>query len=82
MLRIMLKAPAEMVEYVVEVGIMRGQALLCFVIALVKFTMIYFFGTKNVSCHSAHLKHYTWTVCSTLQFSSVNFSKAIVFRSS
>jgi hypothetical protein len=43
----------------VEVGRVRGQALLCFVLALVKCTMIYFSGAQDAPCLLAHSKHHS-----------------------
>ncbi len=63
----------------VEVGRVRGQALLCFVLALVKCTRIYFSGANDAPCLLAHSRHHSWTVCSVLQFSSVDLPKARAF---
>ncbi len=63
----------------VEVGRRSGQALLCFVLALVKCTRIYFSGAKDAPCFLAHSKHCSWTACSVLQFSYVNLPNARVF---
>jgi hypothetical protein len=66
----------------VEVGRMRGQALLCFVLALVKCTRIYFSGANEAPCCLAHSKHRSWMVCSVLQFSSMDLPNARAFTSS
>ncbi len=55
---------------------MRGQEWLCFVLALVKCTRIYFSGANDAPCLQAHSKHCSWMVCSILQFSSVDLPKA------
>jgi hypothetical protein len=68
--------------WIVEVGRMRGQALLCFFLAFVKCTRIYFSGAKDTPCLLAHSKHRSCTVCSVLQFSSVDLPKASAFTSS
>ncbi len=57
----------------------RGQALLCFVVTLVKCTRIYFSGAKDAPCLPAYTKHRSWTVCSALQVSLVNMPKARTF---
>jgi hypothetical protein len=62
-------------------GRVRGQGVLCFVLALVKCTRIYFFGAKDAPCLQAHSKQRSWTVCSILQFSSVVWPNARVFMS-
>ncbi len=61
---------------------MRGQVLLCFVLALVKCTRIYFSGAKEAACYLAHSKHCSWTVCSILQFTSINLPNTRPFTSS
>jgi hypothetical protein len=61
---------------------MRGQTLLCFFLALVKCTRIYFSGAKDAPCLLAHSKHRSCTVCGVLQFSSVDLPKAGAFISS
>ncbi len=52
-----------------------------FVLALVKCTRIYFSGAKEAPCLLAYSKHRSWTVCSVLQFSSVDLPKARAFTS-
>ncbi len=76
------KLGAEMLRWIIEVGRMRGQALLCFVLALVKCTRIYFSGAKDAPCLQAHSKHCLWAVFSILQFSSVNLHNVRAFTSS
>jgi hypothetical protein len=61
---------------------MRGQALLCFVLALVKYTRIYFSGAKDAPYLLANSKYHPWTVYSVLEFSSVDLLKARAFTSS
>jgi hypothetical protein len=51
---------------------MRGQALLCFVLVLVKCTKIYFAGATNALCLLANTKYCSWIVCSILQLLSVD----------
>ncbi len=58
---------------------MRGQEWLCFVFALVKCTRIYFSEAKDAPYLLAHPKYRSWTVCSVLQFSSVDLPKARAF---
>ncbi len=54
--------------------------VLCFVLALVKCTKIYFSGANNVPCLLAHSKHHSCIVCSVLQFSFNALSKTRVFK--
>ncbi len=61
---------------------MRGQAVQCFVFALVKCIRIYFSGANDTPCLLADLKHHLWIVCGTQQLSSINLSKAMAFMSS
>ncbi len=56
--------------------------VLCFVLALVKCTRIYFSGANDAPCFLAQSKHLLWTVCSVLQFSSVYLPNARVITSS
>ncbi len=63
-------------------GQVGGQMLSCLVLALVKCTRIYFSGAQEAPCFMVHSKHSLWTVCSVLQFSSVNLPDARVFTSS
>ncbi len=44
--------------------------------------MIYFSGAKDAPCLLANSKQHSWTVCSVLQFFSVNLPKARAFMSS
>ncbi len=61
---------------------MRGQVLLCFVLALEKCIRINFSGAKDAPCHLAHSKHRLLKVYSILLFSSVDLLKARAFTSS
>jgi hypothetical protein len=72
----------EMLGWIVEVGKRRGQALLSFVIALVKCTMVYFYGTNKAPCLSANFMQHLLTVCCILQSSSVDLPYARDFTSS
>ncbi len=65
-----------------EEGRVRGQALSCFVLALVKCTRIYFSSANDAPCLLAHSKHQSWTVYSVLLYSSVDLPKARAFTSS
>ncbi len=62
-------------------GRVKGQVVLCFVIALVKCTTIYFSGAKDAPCLQAQYKQCSWTVCSVLQYLYVVLSKVTVFAS-
>jgi hypothetical protein len=63
-------------------GRVRGQAVLCFVHALVKCTRIYFSGANDAPCFLAHSKQRSWMLCSVLQLSLVVLPKARAFTSS
>ncbi len=65
-----------------NVGRVRGQSVLSFVLALVKCTRIYFAGANNAPWLLAHLKHCSWRLCSILQLSLVVSPKARAFTSS
>ncbi len=49
---------------------------MCFVLAFVKCTRIYFSGANYALFFSAHSKYCSWTVNSVLQLFSVNLPKA------
>ncbi len=70
---------AESLAWIVYIGKMRGQEGLFFVFALVKCTRIYFSEANDAPCLLAHSKHRSLTVCSVLQFFSVNLPKARAF---
>jgi hypothetical protein len=60
----------------VEVGGVRGQEVLCFVLTLVKCTKINFSGANNAPCYLAHSKQHLWIACSVEQFTSIYILKA------
>ncbi len=70
---------AEELGWMIKVSKMRGQALLCFVIALVKCTKIYSAGANDALCLLANSKYCSWRVCSVLQFLSVDLPMARAF---
>ncbi len=64
---------------IVSNGRVRGIVVLCFVLALVKCTMIYFSGANDAPCFLAHSKQRTWMLHSILHLSSVVLPKAMAF---
>ncbi len=62
-------------------GRMKDQALLCFGLALLKCTVIYFTEAKAALCLRANFKHRLWRVCSILQFQSIYLPQARAFTS-
>jgi hypothetical protein len=59
----------------------RGQVVLCFILALVKCTRIYFSGANDVPSFLAHSKERLWTLRSVLQLSSIVLPTAKAFTS-
>ncbi len=57
LLWIMPNTRVERLGWIAEVGKMRGQSLLCFVLAVVKCTRVYFSGANNATCFQAYSKH-------------------------
>ncbi len=80
--RMTSKTRADVQEVIDNDGRVRGQAVLCFVLALLKFIRIYFSGANNALCFLAHSKQRSWMLCSVLQVSSVVLPKARAFTSS
>ncbi len=73
------KTQADGPEEVVSDESVRGYAVLCFFLALVKCTRIYFSGANDAPCFPAYSKQCSWMLCSVLQLSSVLLLKARVF---
>ncbi len=61
---------------------MRGQVMLCILLALVECTRIFFSRAKTAPCLLAHSKHHSLTVYSILQYSYVKSPLARAFTSS
>jgi hypothetical protein len=76
------KTRADVQEVIDNDGRVRGQAVLCFVLALLKFIRIYFSGANNALCFLAHSKQHSWMLCSVLQLSSVVLPNVRAFTSS
>jgi hypothetical protein len=77
-----LKIRADGLGVIVIQGRVEGQVVLCYVLALVKCTMINFSWANIASCFLSHPNHLSWMLCSVLQLSSVVLPKARAFTSS
>jgi hypothetical protein len=70
------KTLPDRLEEMVSDGGAREQAMLCFVLALVKCSRIYFFEANNALCFRAYLRQRLWMLSRILQLSSVVLPKA------
>ncbi len=66
------KNTAKRLGFIIKVGRIRRQELLCFILALVKCTTIYFFGANSAICFLADSKNCSWITCSVMQLLSVD----------